>query len=513
MTRTRRFLGGLAFGYANQAMVILVGLWLTAFLLARLGQADYGLWLVGTRILGYLLLLDVGIVALLPRETAFATGRAGGAVDPDALAEIVGRTTRLVFWQLPVVTLAAAVVWMALPTDWAPLKNPIGIVMVVFVVQFPSRILQATLNGLQELSFLGAVYTITWILGTALTVSLVLAGWGLYALAVGWSTGQLLSSVLWWMRLRSKFPGVVRASFPRFPRDQLRDRLSRSAWISVQQVSQVLLQGTDLLIVGKVMGPEAVVPYFCTAKVLTVLGHQPQMLAHTAQPALSELRTSPDRHRLADVCTALTRAILILSGAIVCVVIAVNEGFVRWWVGADQYGGFLLTVILLSGMLLRHWNVTATYSLFAFAHDRRISITSLADGVLSVTAAIVLVHRYGLAGAAAGTLVGVLLVGLPANLAGLAKEMQVRASSLVLALWPWAWRFALVTTLAVVSQMVWLPDTIPALVVTTLAIGALYAALMLPLALQDPLGLYVRPRLDTLKRIILRETATVPQDG
>ena len=29
MSRTRRFLGGVAFGYANQALVTLVGLWLT----------------------------------------------------------------------------------------------------------------------------------------------------------------------------------------------------------------------------------------------------------------------------------------------------------------------------------------------------------------------------------------------------------------------------------------------------------------------------------------------------
>ena len=77
MSRTNRMLGGLVFGYGNQVVLTLVGLWLTRFLLARLGQSDYGLWLVGTRVLGYLLLLDVGVVVLLPRETAFATGRAG----------------------------------------------------------------------------------------------------------------------------------------------------------------------------------------------------------------------------------------------------------------------------------------------------------------------------------------------------------------------------------------------------------------------------------------------------
>ena len=93
MTRTRKFLGGLFFGYANQLLVTLVGLWLTSFLLIRLGQQDYGLWLVGTSILGYLMLLDLGVVALLPREAAFATGRAGGAADAEDLPQIVAHST------------------------------------------------------------------------------------------------------------------------------------------------------------------------------------------------------------------------------------------------------------------------------------------------------------------------------------------------------------------------------------------------------------------------------------
>jgi O-antigen/teichoic acid export membrane protein len=386
VSRTRRFLGGVAFGYANQALITLVGLWLTAFLLQRLGQDDYGLWLVGTRILGYLMLLDLGVVALLPREVAFATGRAGGVTEADDLPEIVGRTARLVFWQLPLVALAAAIIWFALPAEWEPLRDPLGIVMATFVVLFPLRVFQALLNGLQDLAFLGAVHTVSWILGTALTITLVVAGLGLYALAIGWGLTQLLSAILWFVRARRRYGHALRLRFPRFAPDQLRDRLTRSGWISISQVAQVFLSGTDLLIVGKIMGAAAVVPYFCTAKLIVVFANQPKMLAEAAQPALSELRTGAPRERVAQVCTALTRAILIFSGAIVCVVLVVNEGFVGWWVGAEQFGGFDLTVVLLAAMVLRHWYSAVVRALFAFGQDRRISLTTLFDGLLTVGA-------------------------------------------------------------------------------------------------------------------------------
>ena len=513
MTRTRRFLGGLAFGYANQALITVVGLWLTTFLLGRLGQTDYGLWLVATRILSYLMLMDLGVVALLPRETAFATGRAGGVANATDLPDIIGRAARIVVWQMPLVLLVAAIIWIALPEDWAALRDPLGVVMIIFVLSFPLRIFQAVLNGLQDLAHLGAIYTGSWIVGTAATVGLVFAGLGLYALAVGWAISQLVSALFWWRRLRRQFPGVLPTAAPKLSWSRLRDRLSRGLWISAAQVAQVLVHGTDLLIIGKLIGPQAVVPYFCTAKVLMVLGHQPQMLAQTAQPALSELRAGSERHRLADVSTALTRAILILSGAIACVVLVVNQGFVTWWVGSDQYGGFALTAVLLAAMLLRHWNVTAIYSLFSFGHDRRISLTTLADGIVTVGASIVLVMQYGLIGAAIGSVLGVVLIGLPANLIGLSKEMGVSAMRLAGSLWPWSWRFAVIATTAGAVAQVWVPDTLPALVAATLAAVSAYGILMLPLALRDPLGMYVRPRLAAFRRIVLRSTAIGDVEG
>ena len=49
---------------------------------------------------------------------------------------------------------------------------------------------------------------------------------------------------------------------------------------------------------------------------------------------------------------------LLISGAIVAVVLAVNGPFVTWWVGESRFGGTALTALLLGGMLVRHLNAT-----------------------------------------------------------------------------------------------------------------------------------------------------------
>ncbi len=498
MSRTRRFLGGLVFGYANQALITLVGLWLTAFLLGRLGQEDYGLWLVAMQILGYLMLLDLGVVALLPRDVACATGRAGGTAQATDLAEIVGRTVHLVMWQLPLIAAAALAIWFFLPAEWQPLHGPIAIVMGIFVATFPLRIFHALLSGLQELAFIGGVHTAAWVAGTATIITLVLADIGLYALAVGWGVNQVVSALLWWIRIRKRYASALPTALSALRGAALRERLTRSGWVSVGQLAQVFLYGTELLIIGKLLGPEAVVPYFCTAKVLTVLGHQAQMFAQTAGPGLSELRAEDSREKLVRACSALTQGTVLLSGLIVCVVLLVNEGFVAWWVGPERFAGTSLTVLLLIGMLLRHWNMTAVYSLFAFARDRRIALTTLIDGVLTIGVTIVLVDRFGLIGAAVGTLFGVVLVSLPLNLMALSRELRASPWNLVATMWPWFWRFALAAGAAHAMASVWTPDTFLLLVAETLGAAALYGAIMFPLALRGPVGVYVRPRLQRL---------------
>ena len=127
MSRTRRFLGGLGCGLFNQVLIMVVGLWLTSFLLGRVGRHDYGLWLVATQVMSYLMLLDLGVVGLLPRETAYATGRAGGVAAASAeLPALVGHTFKVILCQLPVVAAAAAfVAWRFLiPPEWAPCVRP-----------------------------------------------------------------------------------------------------------------------------------------------------------------------------------------------------------------------------------------------------------------------------------------------------------------------------------------------------------------------------------------------------
>lgn len=469
-------------------------------MIGQLGPREYGLWLVSGAVLSYLSLLDLGVVGLLPRETAYATGRADATAE---LPRVIGATFRLVLWQLPFVALASLALWMFLPEEWSDVRAPLAWVLVIFVAAFPLRMANAILTGLQDLAFLGSVQIAVWTVSTVATVVLVLAGVGLHSLVVGWMITQVGGGLCGLVRLKLRHPQVFPAALPRLLWSETREHLGKGLWVSVAQVAQVMLRGSELLIIARVIGPEAVVVYSCTDKLGSVLSNQPLAILQAALPALSQMKVAESRERLLQVCTALMHATLIASGAIACCVLAVNQSFVTRWVGATQFGGVPLVACLLLTMLLRHWNSAAVYSIFCFGHEKRISVTTLLDGVVTVGAGLLLVRSLGPIGAPLGSMLGVVLVSLPGNLGALASESGVTRWTLLRSSAPWAWRFVLVA-LPVGYFAVKVPAlSIPALVVAGSVAGVIYLMFMMSLVLKAPLGIYVRPRLPARLRHLL----------
>ena len=162
----------------------------TPFLLRHIGQHDLGLWLMITQVVNFLGLLDLGVVTLLPRETAYIAGARPLGERPD-LAPLMARVWRIVWLQVPVVILAAALAWWVLQGEWDAVRVPMLLVVGAFVALFPARVFNAVLQGVQDLAFVGRLQLTVWAVSTAITIGLVLAGAGLYAVVLGWVVTQV----------------------------------------------------------------------------------------------------------------------------------------------------------------------------------------------------------------------------------------------------------------------------------------------------------------------------------
>ena len=496
VSRSRSFLGGALFAYIYQASLMLVALWLTPFYIHTLGQRDYGIWLVGLQVLNFLLLCDFGIIVVTPRDIAHACGveqaePGSGTVESGEVARVVGQTLKVVLVQTGLVAVAAAALFLLRPVHDVALRGPIGIILAVFVLSYPLRMFPAVLQGLQDLKFLGQLRLILWAVSTALIVVLLVLGARFYALAWGWCLQQVGHDFVAFLRLRRTRPDLLSAEVWR-QAGPLRWRwFTRGFWVNVTQIATALSAGSDLLIVGRALSAATVVVYSSTSKLIAVLQNQPQILASVALPGLSHMKKSESRDRTLLATTSLTQGMLLVAGAVFCIILAVNQQFVTLWLGPRFFGGLELTVVLLATFLLRQLDYTLAVTLFAFGHEKLISIRALADGALSVAVAFTLVGRFGMPGVALGFLCGVACISLPADIILLTRTLQVSAWELSRPYFPYLWRIAVVGGIALALRN-WLgAPTLLHVAITTSAVALLYLLLVLPYVWSTPLRGYI----------------------
>jgi hypothetical protein len=129
--------------------------------------------------------------------------------------------------------------------------------------------------------------TTAWSAGAAVTVAAA-AGYGLYSLSLGRDTAGIGGAHGTSVDDHASRRCVCRR------RSCWRGSSGRGGWISVNQVAQVLLSGTDSSS-SENCSPEVVVTYACTASVDAA--RQSAADTETALP-LSEMRTAPTRTAL-----------------------------------------------------------------------------------------------------------------------------------------------------------------------------------------------------------------------
>lgn len=169
------------------------------------------------------------------------------------------------------------------------------------------------------------------------------------------------------------------------------------------------------------------------------------------------------------------------------------------WVGESFYGGAWLTIALVANMLIRLWNATTVYAIFAFGYEKRISVTSLGDGLLTSVLMLLLVPQLGLIGAPIASIASAITISLPWNLSALAKGVQASPARLILELASWFLRFAIILALTIMLESHFAPSGVYSIIGVSTLVSCAYVVIMLPLARREPLRGYVQPVLESFR--------------
>ncbi len=169
---------------------------------------------------------------------------------------------------------------------------------------------------------------------------------------------------------------------------------------------------SDNIIIAFFMGAGPVTAFFITQKVGNMMQQQLQHLSNSSWAALSELHYQGKHQQFNERVINLTELIAFCAGIALSVVCLLNASFVTLWTGPKTFSGS--TVTYLTAINAALFSILSLWSwCFAASNLSQKMITmSIVQGVVNITASIVLTKHIGITGPLYGTLIGYVGISL-----------------------------------------------------------------------------------------------------
>ena len=386
---------------ATVAITVAQAFLLIPLCLTHLGTALYGAWLGAAELLIWVQLLDLGIPNLMTQRIGAAAGRQDDraaakwcATGLWVLAGIGAGLTGLAIIAAPFVT-----VWARVPAeDAAAFTQSFRIGACASGMLLWYHAMLGIARGLQMTTLVNAAQVAGAVTGLAITASLLLAGFGVRALALGLLARAIVSlggGLLFLAAAR-------RASAIRWARpstDVLREILVLAPSMAGANAGYLLANNSEVLLVSTMFGPVPAAVYALTRRAIEGVRSLLDSIAWAVYGGFAHLVTADDRHRARGVLHEVIW--LRLAAACVCgaVALSVNEAFVTLLFGPENFGGFWLTTGFAVQMIVSGQAFLANYLLRAAGRVGEGSILLAAEAVGRVSAAAAALLIVGLAGA------------------------------------------------------------------------------------------------------------------
>jgi O-antigen/teichoic acid export membrane protein len=408
MTRTQKSAWSFASGLASLAVTVMIGFVTTPWIVAWLGRERYGAWRVLLDCFAYLGLLDLGLAGALMG----LLGPALGSSDLLLTRRIV--TSGLaIYLRVTVATLAAGVVltlvlpWI-IPHPGAAELRLAGAILLLSVVSTPALVYKMLAEARQQSYVVNAALLGQYLLITAGALAAAKLQWGLPGQAGAQTAGLLFAAlILGWTGWRHS-PPLPAASY-----ESMKSALWKLNWPTlVFNLSGRISLLSDNIVVGWVLGPAVVAPFYLTQRLAALGQQQLQGMGNATWAALVEL------HQRGDM-TAFRGRLLELSGlvsglglALLVPVAAYNRQFISLWLGPSAYAGDAITALaccngwLWSIFSLWGWPLSGTGNIAAWMPY------SVAFLVVNLGVSVAATFLLGMTGPLWGTLAGFLAVNL-----------------------------------------------------------------------------------------------------
>jgi O-antigen/teichoic acid export membrane protein len=410
---------------------VIIGFFLSPFILHRLGDAAFGIWVLIFSITGYYGIFDLGIRSSVVRYVSKFTA----IEDNEGLAKFFN--TSLATYTF--IGIAAALVTLAgshfvgslfhiAPNFVATSRLLFLIVGFSVALGFPLGIFAGILEGLQRFYLLNFTNIAALVLRAILTIIALHRGYGLLTVGLITVLLPLLSSVARAFLVFGILP--IPLGWKYVDRSIFKEMANYSGATFAIQVAYKLRFKTDVLVIGTFLSSSAITQFSIGSRLVDYAGEVVSSLAQIFVPMSSQSDAKGDINRLRKIYVAGNRACALIIFPVAAILIILGKAVIEAWVGRKYVAASypVLVVILIPTTLVLAQNATPRI-LFGMARHKTLAWITSIEGIGNLILSIVLVRWMGVIGDAIGTAIPLSFTALYFSPRYLSRLLGVRVGS------------------------------------------------------------------------------------
>jgi len=397
--------------WVSLATNVAVGIFLSPFILHRLGDTAFGIWVLIFSVTGYYGLFDLGIRTSVIRYVSKYTA----TKEMDLLARHVN-TSLATYLGIGTLSMTVTIVLSSFvdqlfkipPEMHGQARLLLLLVGASVSLGFPLGVFGGILEGLQRYYLLSWTAIVMTLSRAALIVFFLSRGYGLITIALITIALPVISSLFRMMMVAHFLPLPYGPKY--LDREAFRHMAHFGGTSMIIIVAAQLRMQTDAMIIGRMLSAAAITYFAIGSRIMAYAFQVVATLAQVFVPMSSQSEAVGDMDRVRKIYIAGNRACALTTFPIIATVLILGKSLIEVWVGRKYVPlsfPVLLTLAIPMTVLLSQ--AASGRILIGMGRHKRFATVSLIEGISNVLLSIVLVRLFvfvgwpGIVGDAFGT--------------------------------------------------------------------------------------------------------------
>lgn len=409
----RRLLTGSALQFFQLVISAGIGFFMLPFMISRLGNEMYGLWVLAGSFSAAYGLLDLGLSVTTSRFIAVALARG----NLEQANRYVSTSFFLFCLMGGLVVLAAggvasfASLFVRVPAQATSLTYLIIIIGFEFGISFPMRSLIGAVNAKLRYDATAGTEIAFRLLSAAGIVAILLTGGSIVQLAL-FSLGLGMFKILVWNATVRRISPEIQISSKMASRQVVWSFFSFSTFACIYQIADLLRFKIDNFVIAAYLGPSDVTHYAIATTLTTYLVSSTVAIMGVLAVVFSHQHGRDDQEAMRRTLHFGLRASTSIVSFMGFGLVAWGSPFIDRWMGPQYRDSYPCLVVIVIGLIVALWQTSGVSALYSNAKHHLLAISNTVEAAANLVCSIVFVQYWGIFGVALGTSLPMILIKL-----------------------------------------------------------------------------------------------------